>query len=116
MISNRNEQFVERKVYIKIVRAPGVNCTNTIWLPGILLLSSRPVHRKKYTVRAEIIAGTNLHISTKLLLPVQGKKVETGFRMFLLLTYSNQNKRIQIEILLFDELYELTMATGTNRR
>ena len=71
---------------------------------------------KKYTVRAEIIAGTNLHISTKLLLPVQGKKVETGFRMFLLLTYSNQNKRIQIEIFLFNELYELTMATGTNRR
>jgi len=51
---------------------------------------------KKYTVRAE--------------------KVETGFRMFLLLTYSNQNKRIQIEIFLFNELYELTMATGTNRR
>ena len=35
--------------------------------------------------------------------------------MFLLLTYSNQNKRIQIEIFLFNELYELTMATGTNR-
>ena len=72
--------------------------------------------QEKYTVRAEIIAGTNLHISTKLLLPVQGKKVETGFRMFLLLTYSNQNKQIQIEIFLFNELYELTMATGTNRR
>ena len=40
---------------------------------------------KKYTVRVE--------------------KVETGFRMFLLLTYSNQNKRIQIEIFLFNELY-----------
>ena len=47
---------------------------------------------------------------------VRAEKVETGFRMFLLLTYSNQNKRIQIEIFLFNELYELTMATGTNRR
>ena len=32
--------------------------------------------------------------------------------MFLLLTYSNQNKQIQIEIFLFNES---TMAMGTNR-
>ena len=112
MISNDNEKFVERKAYIKIVRAPCVKSTNTICFPGILLFSRPPVHRKKYAVRADNIAGTNLHISTKLVLPVRGKKVETGFLMFLLLTYSNQNKQIQIEIFLFNES---TMATGTNR-
>ena len=112
MISNDNEKFVERKAYIKIVCAPCVKSTNTICFPGILLFSRQPVHRKKYAVRADNIAGTNLHISTKLVLPVHGKKVETGFLMFLLLTYSNQSKRILIEIFLFNES---TMAMGTNR-
>ena len=67
-MSNDYEIFVERKAYIKIVRAPFVKSTNTICFPGILLFSRPRQCTGKNTLFALTTLLAQIYISTKLVL------------------------------------------------